>query len=214
MEPLAPPETVQTGLSGLVAEVKDVEAKLAALAAAPPPAPAQPPEAPAEPITPPIPVPNPVPVPDAPHPAMVISDEPIPVPADAVPVPTAAPTEPIVSPALDAAVVKEAARVAQLEADKQGFYDRIRAARESGKPAPVVTQPVPERIRQQTLEEMEAGRVQVAKNAAQRAIPPMATFVAKRPGLEIPGSMSPVHRPNDYIPDQKKGQGNVTNTVL
>ena len=171
-----------TGLAGLVNEVKHLEQEVEAL------------------VTPSAPVASVAP-------AMVISNEPIPVPADAVPLPAAAPTAPIQSPALDA-LAKEEARVAALEAEKQAFYKRIADARAAGIPAPIITQPVPPRIMAQTQAEMAAGAAQVAKHAAEmgKRIIPVT--------LPTDGTMTPVFRPGDYVPDQKKGQGNVTSTPL
>ena len=188
-----------TGLAAVAAEVKDVEAKLAALESAQPAAPAP---------TLPPPATAPTPPPSSTASAMVISNEPIPAPPDAVPVP-AAPSPPIVSSALDAAAAKEQARITQLENEKNAFYQAILAARKQGIPPALITQPVPEHIKTQTQQEMAAGAAQVAKNAeaqGRRIIAPTA--------LPTDGTMTPVFRPPEYVPDQRKGQGNVSGTPL
>jgi hypothetical protein len=222
---------VSTGLAGLVAEAKDVEAKLEAMVAAPTPVLAVPPTPILVPIpdTPPV-TPPPVPPPtvtapttpppvttaapspaSATIPAMVISDEPIPVPADAVPIPAVAPAAPIQSPQL-AALAKEEARVADLEAQKQAFYQRVRDAKQAGLPKALVPQPIPERILAQTQAEMAAGAAAVAAHAEAQGRRIIPVQVA-RPGIVEP-TTSPVFRPDNYVPDQKKGQGNVTSTPL
>lgn len=193
-----------TGLAAVAAEVKDVEAKLAALESAPIPVPA-PPTTPSP--TPASAPPVAVAVPSAAA-SMVISDEPIPTPPDAVPVPPA-PSPSIQSPALDAAAAKEQARITLLENEKNAFYMAILAARKQGLPPALVTQPVAPHIVNQTQQEMAAGAAQVAKNAeaqGRRIITPTA--------LPTDGTMTPVFRPPEYVPDQRKGQGNVSGTPL
>lgn len=188
-----------TGLAAVAAEVKDVEAKLAVLESAQPAAPAP---------TLPPPATAPTPPPSSTASAMVISNEPIPAPPDAIPVP-AAPSAPIKSSALDAAAAKEQARITQLENEKNAFYQAILAARKQGIPPALITQPVPEHIKTQTQQEMAAGAAQVAKNAeaqGRRIIVPTA--------LPTDGTMTPVFRPPEYVPDQRKGQGNVSGTPL
>lgn len=182
------PETPQaTGLASLTAEVKDVEAKLEHLA---------------EEAAAPAPTVN---IPDPPTtvaPTTVVSDEPIPVPQAAPPPPP--------KPAQDHPTLSaEEKRLAALEAEKQAFYDRVRAARDANTPPEPKPQPVPERIRLQTEQEMEAGRAAIEKHAAARAA--LQPQPAPSP---TEGTMTPVHRPNDYVPDQRKGQGNIVGTVL
>ena len=206
---------VSTGLAGLVVEVKDVEAKLAALESAPIPALAPQTENAQGPVpVPPTPSPTPASAPPvvvaAPPVAaqMVISDEPIAAPPDAVPVPAASAVA-IHSPALDALAAKEQARITQLENEKNAFYQAVLKAREQGIPPKIITQPVPPQIAEQTRLEMEAGRAAVAKAAeaqGRRIIVP--------PGVSTEPTMTPVFRPGDYVPDQKKGQGNVSGTSL
>jgi hypothetical protein len=198
---------VSTGLAAVAAEVKDVEAKLAALESAPSPAPATP--------SAPSPAPTPAPTvaaPTTPAPAvaqtMIISNEPIPTPPDAVPVPPVV-TAPIHSPALDAAAAAEQARQTKLENEKNAFYQAILKARTQGVPPPIVAQPVAPHIVTQTELEKAAGAAAVAKAAeaqGRRIIPPTA--------LPTDGTMTPVFRPPEYVPDQRKGQGNVSGTPL
>ena len=59
---------------------------------------------------------------------------------------------------------------------------------------------VPPRIAQQTLDEQAAGRERVAHFAELEKSRP------KRPA-EANGTMTPVFRPSDFVPDQKKGEG-------
>jgi hypothetical protein len=59
---------------------------------------------------------------------------------------------------------------------------------------------VPPRIAQQTLDEQAAGRERVAHFVELEKSRP------KRP-VEANGTMTPVFRPSDFVPDQKKGEG-------
>lgn len=193
-----------TGLAGLVAEAKDVETKLEALFVHPPASVPAAPSAisssppPAETALSPLPITGTPPLPQAPNAP----------PAPVVVAPPAS-TDPISSPALNDAVTKENARIADLEAQKQAFYDRIRAAHAAGLPVAPTVQPMPERIRLQTEAEMAAGAAAVAKHAEAQG---QRIIVAPSPVIE--GNMTPVFRPADYVPNQKKGQGNVTATNL
>ena len=226
---------VPTGLAGLVAEAKDVEQKIEALltpapasapaapnasspSTAPAETPSSPPPSPSSTATAPAVAPEPIPPtpvvaesaasPTANVSSMVISDEPIAAPPDAVPVP-AAPSPPVQSSALDAAAQAEQARVRQLENEKNAFYQAVLAARHQGIPPAVVTQPVPARIASQTELEKAAGAAAVAAHAAaqgRRIVPATA--------LPTDGTMTPVFRPGDYVPDQKRGQGNVASTSV
>src|ERR1019366_3700757 len=63
-----------------------------------------------------------------------------------------------------------------------------------------VTPPVPPRIAQQTLDEQAAGRARVQHFEELEKLRP------KRP-VEANGTMTPVFRPADFVPDQKKGEG-------
>ena len=121
----------------------------------------------------------------------------------------AAPSPPVQSSALDAAAQAEQARVRQLENEKNAFYQAVLAARHQGIPPAVVTQPVPARIASQTELEKAAGAAAVAAHAAaqgRRIVPATA--------LPTDGTMTPVFRPGDFVPNQRKGQGNVSGTVL
>jgi hypothetical protein len=208
---------VPTGLAGLAVARSVGEQKIEALltpAATPLSPPPSPSSTAAAPAAAPVPIPPTPPVVESVAPptptasTMVISDEPIAAPPDAVPVP-AAPAAPIQSSALDAAAQAEQARVRQLENEKNAFYQAVLAARHQGIPPAIVTQPVPERIASQTELEKAAGAAAVAAHAAaqgRRIIPATA--------LPTDGTMTPVFRPGDFVPDQKRGQGNVTNTTL
>jgi hypothetical protein len=221
---------VPTGLAGLVAEAKDVETKLEALLTPAPvtvaqsaplssPSPAAPASSPSistDPAPAAVPAsipPTPVAVESAASPpsaasSMVISDVPIAAPPDAIPVP-AAPAAPIQSSALDAAAAKEQARVTQLENEKNAFYKAVLEARQQNVPAAIVVPPIPERILAQTELEKAAGAAAVAAHAAAQG-----RRIIAATALPTDGTMTPVFRPADFVPDQKKGQGNVSGTPL
>jgi hypothetical protein len=84
---------------------------------------------------------------------------------------------------------------------QRDFMARIAAAR-APDPKPYTPPAVPERIAEQTRLEMEAGRRRVEEFAALEASRP------KR-APQTDGSMTPVFRPEDFVPNQKKGQGNL-----
>jgi hypothetical protein len=140
--------------------------------------------------------------------SMVISNEPIAAPPDAIPVP-AAPAAPIQSSALDAAAAIEQARITKLENEKNAFYQAVLDARKQGIPPAIVTPPIPERIRTQTELEKAAGAAAVAVHAAAQG-----RRIIQATALPTDGTMTPVFRPDDFVPDQRKGQGNVTSTIL
>lgn len=83
------------------------------------------------------------------------------------------------------------------------FVQKVRAANrsEAVEPKP---QPVPDRIAEQTRLEMQAGQRMNEHHANLRFNAPKARKI-DRPE----GTMTPVFRPADYVPDLKKGQGNV-----
>jgi hypothetical protein len=85
-------------------------------------------------------------------------------------------------------------------------------AREDEKPKP--PQPVSRHIMEQTRREMEEGARQSAWHKEQRT----AALANRPPPVPRPKTMSPipvpegnteVFRPQDYVPDQVKGQGNI-----
>ena len=82
---------------------------------------------------------------------------------------------------------------------KRDFLQRVAAAR-APEIKPYTPPAVPPRIAEQTRLEMEAGRQRVAEFAEQQASRP-------RPAPQQDGSMTPVFRPEDYVPNQKKGEG-------
>lgn len=133
----------------------------------------------------------------------VASDEPVPEPArlqhaDVKPEPVLTDRE---FQALYAA--------AEQEDMKRDFALKIM---EANKPVPEPVQmagPVPARVMEQTKAEMAAGAAQVAKHAAAEAGRPPRP---KDPYNE--GRTDAVFRPSDYVPDQKKGQGNVQARTL
>lgn len=93
---------------------------------------------------------------------------------------------------------------AENENTKFDFARKLLAVRMEGEKldAPRPPMAVPPAIAEQTRLEMEAGRAAVAKHAADRLNRP-------RPQPEEqPGTVS-VFRPEDYVPDQRKGQGHV-----
>lgn len=92
------------------------------------------------------------------------------------------------------------------ENEKADFRARILAAR-NAKPAPEpVKPPIAERVAEQTKAEMAAGKKLVEQRAAEQAM---------RSGMPRPapdkgeGTTTEVFRPANYVPDVKKGQGNV-----
>lgn len=114
--------------------------------------------------------------------------------------------EPINSPALNAAAMAEARHAAENEEVKREFARKVLEAR-AKHDVKIFVQPVAPRIMAQTLAEQEAGRRMNAYHAAFHANAP-------QPRREDNGSMTPVFRPADYVPDQKKGQGYVEGRVL
>ncbi len=91
---------------------------------------------------------------------------------------------------------------AELEDAKRTFTLELLKSRE---PVEVkhVTPPIAPRILEQTRLEMEAGKVAVAKAAEQAGNRP-----ARKPDPSE-GNTVAVFSPGDYVPDQKKGQGNI-----
>ena len=96
----------------------------------------------------------------------------------------------------------DAAAAARHEAAKQ-FTERVLAARkpENTEPRP---QPVAPGIVNQTRAEMEAGQKMNEHHANLKLNAPQRKRIDATEGKN-----TPVFRPNDYVPDQKKGQGNV-----
>jgi hypothetical protein len=98
---------------------------------------------------------------------------------------------------------------AEQEDMKRDFALKIMKANEPV-PEPVqMAGPVPARVMEQTKAEMAAGAAQVAKHAAAEAGRPPRP---KDPYNE--GRNEAVFRPSDYVPDHKKGQGNVQARTL
>ena len=96
----------------------------------------------------------------------------------------------------------EYARLAGLEAEKKAFVEKVMEAR-TPEAKPVVTQPVAPAILKQTQLEIEAGK---------RANAHYAEFHKANPQPKGPvdsTKTTSVFRPADYVPDPKKGQGNV-----
>lgn len=92
-------------------------------------------------------------------------------------------------------------RQAENENKVRDFMGKLAAAKRP-EDTPYVPPPIPLRIAEQTRKEMETGAARVAEFEAQQAARPRA-----RP--ETDRSMTPVFRPADFVPDQKKGQGNL-----
>lgn len=113
-------------------------------------------------------------------------------PAEAVKVLEAVPSQ---------AVMRELRQQADDDDLKRTFMERVAVAR-----APLTTAyvppPVPSQIAAQTLLEMQAGADRVAQFAEQERLRP-------RPKPPEDGNTTAVFRPEDYVPDQKKGQGNL-----
>jgi hypothetical protein len=102
---------------------------------------------------------------------------------------------------LNAAAAAEVRHAASTEQAKKEFMERVLRAREP-EAKPQQAQPVAPRIQEQTRLEQLAGQKMNAHHAAFRANAP-------QPKREDNGSMTPVFRPNDYVPDPRKAQGNV-----
>lgn len=95
---------------------------------------------------------------------------------------------------------------AEEENRKRDFVHAILAARVPDNVQPTApTQPPIPAVSAQTKLEMEMGAAQVAKNAAEQVNRP-------RPKPQDNGTMVPVFRPDDYVPDIKKGQGVVASS--
>lgn len=119
-------------------------------------------------------------------------------PAEAPP----SPAPPIEVAGLSAMADAELRGEATRENIARDFNNKVmaaRAKRDAPEPAP---QPVPDRIADQTKAEQEAGAAQVRRNEEHRA-----QHGGPRPNVE--GTTTAVFRPQDYVPDQKKGQGYV-----
>jgi hypothetical protein len=86
----------------------------------------------------------------------------------------------------------------------QEFVDKVRAVNKSEN-KPIVVQPVNPHIQKRTNDEIAAGRKAAAAHAAARAANPPAPH--KKEPWE--GSSTEVFRPADYVPDPRKGQGQV-----
>lgn len=89
------------------------------------------------------------------------------------------------------------------------FTQRVRQANRSEAPIHVPS-PLPERIAAQTQAEMAAGQ-KLNEHFAnlQHTAPKRKIIHNPKLGLRTEGTSTPVFRPADYVPDQKKGQGNV-----
>lgn len=113
-----------------------------------------------------------------------------------------------VEPVIDAASMEKLQAEAKRDDVKRDFTLKILEARKP-KPEPQVEPPpLAPRVVEQTNAELAAGRAMVAKNEELAA--------ARRPRVPEPtdGKVTPVFRPGDYVPDQKKGQGNVQARTL
>lgn len=108
------------------------------------------------------------------------------------------------APQITAAELKELHRQADMENDKRDFVAKVMATREvpvePPKPAPLAP-----RVVSQTQAELEAGKAQVKKNEEHWR----HHHGAGGPKQEEDTKTVAVFRPSDYVPDQKKGQGQV-----
>lgn len=91
---------------------------------------------------------------------------------------------------------------------KRDFTLKVLEARKPRPEPEFVPPPLAPRVAAQTQAELAAGAALVAKNEELAA--------ARRPRVADPteGKVTPVFRPGDYVPDQKKGQGNVQARTL
>lgn len=127
--------------------------------------------------------------------------EPVAEPVFPEPVEVTAPVTPAKNPN-EIAQEKEAERVAGLEAEKKAFVEKVMAARKPEE-KPIVVQPVSPAMVKQREAEMAAGR---------RMNEHYEQFHKAHPQPKGPvddTKHTAVFRPADYVPDQKKGQGNV-----
>lgn len=85
---------------------------------------------------------------------------------------------------------------------QRDFVEKIMEARRAVSVKPYIAPPIPAQISEQTRMEMEAGKKRVAHFEEQERLRP-------RPhrNADVNGTMVPVFRPDDFIPDPRKGQG-------
>lgn len=114
------------------------------------------------------------------------------------------PQEPLLDPRQMEALQKEAHR----ENQKKDFYDKVMAARHPPQEPEAPPPPLAPRVVEQTNAELAAGRALVARNEE------LAASRRPRAADATEGTNKPVFRPADYVPDQKKGQGNVQARTL
>lgn len=93
----------------------------------------------------------------------------------------------------------EVQRAAENENLKRDFMEKVAAANRP-EDKPYTPPAVPIRIAEQTRLEMAAGAQRVAEFEAQKASRP-------QPKPQQDGTMTPVFRPADFVPNQKKGEG-------
>ena len=91
----------------------------------------------------------------------------------------------------------------------QHFADQMREANKSEIKEPV-KQPVASAILEQTKREMEAGRAMNAHHEALKANRPAPKLSARE--IAAAGTSTPVFRPDDFVPDPRKGQGVAAST--
>jgi hypothetical protein len=116
--------------------------------------------------------------------------------------------------AFDPTRSKEEGKTYDEAMDTNREHDFVKAIMEARKPVatPEYTPPaVPPAIAEQTRLEMEAGRKRVMEFAGQEIERQEAHERHKRDKWADKGSVE-VFRPDDYVPDQKKGQGHVIAT--
>jgi hypothetical protein len=113
--------------------------------------------------------------------------------------------------AFDPTRSKEEAKIYDEAMDTNREHEFVHAIMEARKPPEVaehVPPSIPPAIAEQTRLEMEAGRKRVMEFAGQEVERQEAHERHKRDKWADKGSVE-VFRPDDYVPDQKKGQGNV-----
>jgi len=93
------------------------------------------------------------------------------------------------------------------------FVQAITAARRPPEKPTYVPPPVPPAVAEQTRLEMEAGRKRVMEFAAQEIERQEAHERHKRDKWADKGSVE-VFRPPEYVPDQRKGEGNIKATEV
>lgn len=138
-------------------------------------------------------------------------------PASAAPAPVATPQKAASEPTVTAVggaevhmveIPRDIYETADEDNRQRTFTHDLLAARTPQDAPAYVPPPVPAGVAAQTKAEMEAGSKRVAEFAAAEKDRKAVTAAHSRDKWAEPGSVA-VFRPGDFVPDQRKGQGNV-----